>query len=510
MNHSLIRYLFTGLFLFSFCSMQGEIVTVSGKAVHHKGAKITLFTFEDLYTQTSEPQASTIIDQEGHFELFCDIEEIEYAFLRFDFVNAFLYLQPGKTYDLEILPLEEKQSKTFSKKTKVPFNFQKLDDDDINALIIDFNNRYDYFFSENFELLQKFAAPAGSHFKRKLYPQRDTTATTNADIKARRNRDILAEKIQGLESHLDSIYEHIDNSFFSVYRTMVLADLQMNINDNAQFLFENYMSQTELSLDNPEFIKFFKRYYKRYFAVFAQKRGSDELREAVKNKDAPKLLELMNQDDFIKDDVTKQAILAHGMYEVRRNRSLGFDNLLEILTYINNNGISEEVRTLASCANASIKRTKKGFDAYDFKLSNHENESDSLSAYIGKYVYLNFWADWCSSCKKEMELIPDLHKKYGKHIEFISVNMDDDDSKLRDYLSEHKNYGWTFLYGNDDERLAEEYKLVSLPTFYLLNEQGKFLMPNVQKPSEGLESVLFKLYQKKEEEENPKIKVGSK
>lgn len=503
------RYLISAIFILSCTLATGEMVTVSGTALQHPGAKITLFTFKDLYSQTSEYQASTIIDKEGNFELFCDIHEIEYAYLRFDYLNAYLYLQPGKSYEIDILPLEEKQSKTFSKRTKVPFTFQSLDHDDINSFIIDFNNRYDQFFNNNFELLQKFTAPSGSHFKRKLYQNTDST-TSNTDIKERRSRDLLAEKINKLELRLDSVYIGSDHEFFNVYRKMVLADLQMNINDNAKYIYDNYLRDVPIMLDNPEFIKFFKRYYKRYFAVYAQKWGSDDLRNAVNEKDAETILGLMAKDDFIKDDISRQAVMIHGIYEVRRNRSLKMQNLSEILNYIKESGLTEEIRTMAQCVDEAMKRTKKGFDAYDFTLRNYKNETEQLSEYEGMYVFINFWADWCTSCKKEMEVIKDLHNKYGKHIAFISINMDDEDEKLTNYLSTHKDYNWTFLYGSDDNRLAEEYKLVSLPTFYLINEEGKFHIQNVQKPSEGLETMLYKLFQKKEQEENPKIKVGSK
>ncbi|MEO7860356.1 MAG: redoxin domain-containing protein, partial [Nitrospirales bacterium] len=43
-----------------------------------------------------------------------------------------------------------------------------------------------------------------------------------------------------------------------------------------------------------------------------------------------------------------------------------------------------------------------GMQAEDFRLTDLEGKSQSLSQYRGKIVLLNFWATWCKPCTTEM------------------------------------------------------------------------------------------------------------
>ncbi|MDG1472700.1 MAG: TlpA disulfide reductase family protein [Ascidiaceihabitans sp.] len=47
-----------------------------------------------------------------------------------------------------------------------------------------------------------------------------------------------------------------------------------------------------------------------------------------------------------------------------------------------------------------------------FEMADGEGDQ-TLAAYQGKYVLLNFWATWCAPCRKEMPMLSELQDQFG-------------------------------------------------------------------------------------------------
>ncbi|MCH3943805.1 MAG: redoxin domain-containing protein [Atopobiaceae bacterium] len=68
-----------------------------------------------------------------------------------------------------------------------------------------------------------------------------------------------------------------------------------------------------------------------------------------------------------------------------------------------------------SAASPSQAATAARPAAPDFTLVDQNGVSQSLSAYRGKVVLLNFWATWCTYCKREMPDIQAMYEGYGSN-----------------------------------------------------------------------------------------------
>ena len=65
--------------------------------------------------------------------------------------------------------------------------------------------------------------------------------------------------------------------------------------------------------------------------------------------------------------------------------------------------------------------------APDFSLSDRSGHAVSLSAYRGRVVLLNFWATWCSPCKREVPWLVDFQRKYkDRGFTVLGLSLDDD------------------------------------------------------------------------------------
>ena len=72
--------------------------------------------------------------------------------------------------------------------------------------------------------------------------------------------------------------------------------------------------------------------------------------------------------------------------------------------------------------------------APDFKLPSAKGMVE-LSKMKGKVVYVDFWASWCTPCRKSFPWMNDLHKKYkDQGLEVVAVNLDKSRAPIDEFL----------------------------------------------------------------------------
>ncbi|NND77933.1 MAG: TlpA family protein disulfide reductase [Flavobacteriales bacterium] len=509
MRKSLLKNIFLSLALFwaSLPLIGNSLVNISGNAKGHEGSTIFLMMYSDLYTKTLSQAASTSIDDDGNFVLSAEINEIEYVCLRFDHLNAFLYLQPGKNYSLQMLPLNERQSVSMNNKTKVSYLFTSLDDDDINKHIIEFNTDHDIFFDQNYELLKKMAAPPGSHFQRKL---KGDSIQLKPSLRGLSNQQKLAKEVSAFAQAMDIKYKDVDNEFFHVHRKMVVADLHLQLKGTEKTLYDTYLKSTAYHPKCPEYVGFTRSFYDKYFANYMFKWNDQTLIDNLNKGDVEGVMSLLKKDDFIANEEMRQFVLCHAIYETMNSKQLKKEGSYSILDQIAESGINKSIKDLARAVKRKMTKTQKGFPAYDLALPNHLQEVIKLSDFKGKHVLISFFNDRCSECPSELSIISQMHDKYKKHVEFISIGLDFKNEKMSDFLARNRDFKWTFLDGSQDGSLSEEFDIYSLPTFMLIDPNGNFVNAYAKKPSEGLEETVYSIFQKKETERKGKRRVGRK
>ena len=119
-----------------------------------------------------------------------------------------------------------------------------------------------------------------------------------------------------------------------------------------------------------------------------------------------------------------------------------------------------------------IKLEKDG-SAPDFTLPALNGGKVRLKGLRGKVVFINFWATWCLPCKEEMPTMERLYQKMkGKDFTILAISIDVQGERVVRPFVEKLKLTYPILL-DPKQKVAEKYRLWSLPTTYILDREGK-------------------------------------
>ena len=97
--------------------------------------------------------------------------------------------------------------------------------------------------------------------------------------------------------------------------------------------------------------------------------------------------------------------------------------------------------------------------------------SKLLSQYKGKVVLLDFWASWCSPCRRSFPWFIAMQNKYQQQgLEVIAVNIDVERSDADAFLAEFA-VNFTIIY-DSDAVIGRQYQLKGMPSSFLIDKEG--------------------------------------
>jgi peroxiredoxin len=139
---------------------------------------------------------------------------------------------------------------------------------------------------------------------------------------------------------------------------------------------------------------------------------------------------------------------------------------------------------------------KVGDDEVDFTLPDIKGKQFRLSSFKGKYVLLEFWAQWCSGCRRENPTLLKMYKKYNPEgFEIVGVSLDE---RREEWESTIKSDSLIWTTVSDLKGTLGEVPLTYmanyLPKNYLFNPSGKIIDMDIRGSilEERLSSIFIK------------------
>lgn len=114
-------------------------------------------------------------------------------------------------------------------------------------------------------------------------------------------------------------------------------------------------------------------------------------------------------------------------------------------------------------------------DVPNITLTDAQGNTVTLDQFRGKTVVINFWASWSGPSYREFAMFQQAYNEYKDDVHFLMVNTTSDSRETREAADKMvADGGYTFpVYYDLDASAANEFKVISLPTSFFIDANGK-------------------------------------
>ncbi len=446
-------------------SVIGQNVTIKGKVdSSYLSATNTIYayTYDDYISYKEKELASSKLDEKGNFNLSFPASSTTYIFLMVDNAKAEMVVEPNKTYEINFLAKDSNTVNTLSIAVSVELEFNNSNETELNFLMADFTNRYAAFLEYHHPLI------------------------------AKKNSTIFG-KIDTMKTLSKKKYSTYNNFYLNNSIEYTFASLEESIAlKGNEKVFKNYIERKSIQLSNYDYMTFFQQFFS---SVSEGMMSNPTTQNEISKQNFSSLMDYFKQNKFLANDTIREAVILKSLAEYSRYPGIKVNSVLAILEQANKQCKVESNRKSAENIKRKLSVMNIGKRAPQMQFINEKGKSASLSDFKGKYVYLNFWASWCSSCTQEMTLIPELKKLYGNKIIFISISVDKKPEAMKNFLKKNPKFDWTFLYCENYKKAKEEFNVLTVPTYYLIDPKGNILKSPADKPQD-IEPAFIKIKKK--------------
>jgi thiol-disulfide isomerase/thioredoxin len=125
---------------------------------------------------------------------------------------------------------------------------------------------------------------------------------------------------------------------------------------------------------------------------------------------------------------------------------------------------------LVSMAPPALAEVSEGDTIPAFRLPTLDGRVLDSAALQGRVVYIDFWASWCTTCRKSFPVLNELHEEFRNQVVFIGLNTDEDPALAERFLQATPV---DFLILSDkDQRVVSEFRPQGYPTAYVVDKTG--------------------------------------
>jgi thiol-disulfide isomerase/thioredoxin len=443
---------------------------LSGKVPKFKGELISL-QFFSTSVQTNIDQLDLQVSDEGYFKTTVPLMEDQIAFLFLGSDIIKIHLKPKDSIYIDIQHDNAKRTQTFYGKGAKDAAWPEKQ-----------KTQFEYTFeSPSFTqtILEEMSKRTPSGFKNYL----DSVIAVKLKYLKQEGKGLSPEFINWQTAEIKYEWEAFKINYPTWFYSMRgINDKSLDVDST----YYDYLKST--TINNPAYLSSvnYRTWLKYYFMY--------QIKLAGRNFGSAELYQFTNQ--FFKGEVLPIVKL----------------NLwADVIQY----GHINDAKTIYSLAQTELSKYPEfailearykeklpfteGALAPPFTLRNIDGGKVSLGDYKGKVVYLDFWASWCGPCMREVPAGEELKKQFANaDVVFLNISIDEDEGKWRESVRRNQISG-THLIANSSNNpdVLQAYKISSIPAYFLIGKDGRFIASPAPRPSSTYISQLLEAALKK-------------
>lgn len=454
------------LFVLCYSSLAAQNAVIKGNAPDYAGLELVFYRYADYITYTEEIAGKTLVNEEGHFELTIEANEINFIFSFVGIYRLYMFIHPGRIHEIA---LPERKDKTtsqilnpFFEETFVHIAVLNEDEKGLNRLISSFEYEYETIFAE---IIQG---------RRIIYSM---------------------ESIDSLVNPIEANYSGLSaEPFFDSYREYKYGFLQhVSLQQRSRSISDRLFLNRPVLYNNPAYMELFNQIYTKYFLFFGRTRAGRKIYDDIgKYQSLSRLKNTLSSNEVLREKNLLEFVILKGLHDGFYTADFYRKDLLVILDSLRMNSQNEKHREISQNVQEKVTRLLAGYEPPSFELLDRDGESKTLSDFRGKYVYLNFCTPVSYTCLSEFETLQWLKNKHAGYLEIVTILLDENLESMQEFLT-IRPYDWPFLFYGNTPKIMKEYDVRTFPTYYLIDREGKLILSPAPSPSENFENALFRI-----------------
>lgn len=464
-------------FLFLIFSMSAQAiekgdVRFTGDAKDYAGSRIVFYKTSNFVIPETCQIAEMPIDKVGNFDFSFVVDDITLIFAELGRFKTFIYVEPGLTYNIIFPPFtpktEEEKLSPFFLYEEVPFGIKNRESQALNKNIVQFSEEFDYFYNTNAVEIFKFG---------------------KTDV------------VQELESLLEQRYT-FSHPYFNKHKQLCYLKLQQLAQRTKTRDFLVKLSEFEPDYNMPAYWEVIKILIPNFLPQNFSGTSSISLTSAI-NSIMPfdSITSILTSDIIFKNRDFAEVCLLFTLFESYYNNTINNSACINIIHSAINYASTDNNRKRAEILYKRMVLLKTGSPAPDFDLYDSKNKKNKLKDYSGKFVYLCFVHTRNHACILDMQSIETFEKIFKKDLEIVMIVTDEESVAMAEFLEKNPHYKWHFLHYGGQKKLLEDYNIMAVPAYYLIDPKGNMNLSPAPSPRENFQQIFVEKYQQYKREE---------